>query len=199
MFGYIYETTNLINGKKYIGQKASKIFLAEEYLGSGVYLNKAVKKYGKENFKVRIIEKCNSREKLNEREVYWIDYYNAVESKEYYNLANGGYSTYYIGHPMSKEARNKISKCLTGRHLSKETRKRMSESHKGKEGPTKGKLAWNSGKQNCYSEETRKRMSESHKGKPAWNKGKSSWSKGKHLSEEHKRKISEAHKRRRQQ
>ena len=34
MYGYIYETTNLINGKKYIGKKASTKFL-EDYYGSG--------------------------------------------------------------------------------------------------------------------------------------------------------------------
>ena len=53
---------------------------------------------------------------------------------------------------------------------------------------------------NC-SEETKRKFSESHKGKSSWNKGKSSWnkgksswSKGKSLSEEHRRKISEANK-----
>lgn len=35
MYGYIYITTNLINGKRYIGQKKAKNFLAEGYLGSG--------------------------------------------------------------------------------------------------------------------------------------------------------------------
>ena len=90
MYGYIYETTNLINGKKYIGQKKSNIFLNENYLGSGKILNQAIKKYGKENFKVKLIEKCNSRDELNEREIYWISYYNAVNDKEYYNIGAGG-------------------------------------------------------------------------------------------------------------
>ena len=38
MFGYIYLTTNLINEKKYIGQKTSNKFLGESYLGSGKLL-----------------------------------------------------------------------------------------------------------------------------------------------------------------
>ena len=91
MFGYIYETTNLINGKKYIGKKTSKTFLAEEYLGSGIILKKAIEKYGKENFKVRTLEEINTNQKdLCDREIYWIDYYNAINSEEYYNIGAGG-------------------------------------------------------------------------------------------------------------
>ena len=90
MFGYIYETTNLINGKKYIGQKTSRVFLKEEYLGSGKGIKLAINKYGKENFKVRLIEECNTKEELDNREIYWIDYYNAVKDKNYYNISKGG-------------------------------------------------------------------------------------------------------------
>ena len=70
MYGYIYKTTNLINGKIYVGQKMSTVFLKEEYLGSGRYLNNAINKYGRENFKVELIEWCENSEILNEREKY---------------------------------------------------------------------------------------------------------------------------------
>ena len=53
-YGYIYKTTNLINGKIYIGQHKSNLF-DSQYKGSGVILRKAFAKYGKENFKVEII------------------------------------------------------------------------------------------------------------------------------------------------
>ena len=43
MYGYIYLTTNLINGKKYIGQHRSKEF-DKSYFGSGVVLLKALEK-----------------------------------------------------------------------------------------------------------------------------------------------------------
>lgn len=43
MYGYIYLTTNLINGKKYIGQHASPVFEPDRYIGSGVILWKAIK------------------------------------------------------------------------------------------------------------------------------------------------------------
>lgn len=90
MYGYIYITTNLINGKQYIGQKKSDIFLENKYLGSGCALSKSVDKYGHENFKVELIEKCNSQEELNAREYYWIKYYDAVNSRNFYNLREGG-------------------------------------------------------------------------------------------------------------
>jgi len=67
---YIYKTTNLINGKIYIG-KSEKHF-NPNYYGSGILLKKSVKKYGIENFSVELIEKCDSIEELNYREKYWI-------------------------------------------------------------------------------------------------------------------------------
>jgi len=90
----------------------------------------------------------------------------------------------------------------TGRILSDESRKRISDSNKGKS-------SWNKGKK--MSEEHRKKLSESHMGQPAWNKGLSGfpapigsfkrgsipWNKGKSLSDEHKRKLSVSGKKRR--
>ena len=84
---YIYLTTNLINGKKYIGQHYGTI--TDKYLGSGVALTRAVNKYGKENFKKEILE-IVKKEEINEKEKYYIDLYNAVFSDEFYNIAYGG-------------------------------------------------------------------------------------------------------------
>lgn len=91
MYGFIYETTNNINGMKYIGQKTyDKNGNWKTYLGSGIYLKRAVDKYGKENFRREILEECPSKETLDEREIYWIKYFDAVNSKNYYNIASGG-------------------------------------------------------------------------------------------------------------
>lgn len=89
MYGYIYLTTNLINNKKYIGQHKSPVF-DDKYKGSGKHLSRAIAKYGWDNFICEIIEPCDSIKELNDREEYWIAYYNAVESNEYYNIARGG-------------------------------------------------------------------------------------------------------------
>ena len=90
MFGYIYETTNLINGKKYIGKHKSSKF-DNIYFGSGIALKRALNKYGKENFKVIILEEINTNQKdLDNAEIKWIETTNAVKSKNYYNSSYGG-------------------------------------------------------------------------------------------------------------
>lgn len=91
MYGFIYITTNHINGKKYIGQKKyDKYNHWKTYLGSEILLSRAINKYGRENFSKEIIEECETRDKLNAREKYWIFYHDAVNSDKFYNLASGG-------------------------------------------------------------------------------------------------------------
>ena len=66
---YIYETENLINGKKYIGKRCTdRSVFNDYYLGSGINLNKAIEKYGKENFRKQILEICSSKKELSEKE-----------------------------------------------------------------------------------------------------------------------------------
>ena len=45
MYGYIYKTTNLINGKIYIGQHKSEEY-DSSYYGSGKLIRRAIEKYG---------------------------------------------------------------------------------------------------------------------------------------------------------
>lgn len=91
MYGYIYLTTNLINNKKYIGQHKASRF-SESYKGSGTRISKAFKKYGKQNFKVIMLESVEDVIQLNVRERYWIAYYDAVARNDFYNVASGGQS-----------------------------------------------------------------------------------------------------------
>lgn len=88
MYGYIYITENLVNGKKYIGQHRGNF--TGNYKGSGKLIRRAINKYGFDNFSVKILEECNSREELDQAEKKWILECNAVESDLYYNLAYGG-------------------------------------------------------------------------------------------------------------
>ena len=87
----IYKITNIINNKSYIGQSANieRRFKEHCYKGyrSRIMLDIAIKKYGKENFTFEVVEECEP-DKLNERETYWIKYYNTVESG--YNSSYGG-------------------------------------------------------------------------------------------------------------
>jgi len=93
MYGYIYMTTNLVNGKRYIGKHKSVEFVGNEYIGSGKLLKRDIKAHNynvRTDFKVELLEECDTLESLNEREIYWISYYDACNSKEFYNIHFGG-------------------------------------------------------------------------------------------------------------
>jgi hypothetical protein len=78
----VYCTTNIINGKKYIGSNSKS---DPKYLGSGVLLKKAIKKYGKENFKKIILNEVNDLQIMKELEEYWIEYFDAYNNPMFYN------------------------------------------------------------------------------------------------------------------
>ena len=59
----IYKTTNLINGKIYVGMHSTDN-LNDGYLGSGWILKQAIKKYGKENFKREVLLVLSNRKLL---------------------------------------------------------------------------------------------------------------------------------------
>lgn len=87
---YIYKTTNNINGKIYIGQRSyNGDILKDSYLGSGIALKHAVKKYGKLSFSKEILEIVD-RTTINDREIYWIDFYKARDKEIGYNIHEGG-------------------------------------------------------------------------------------------------------------
>jgi hypothetical protein len=161
----IYLTTNLTNGKKYIGLDMNN---DDNYFGSGVHIKMAIKKYGKKNFTKQILETCNSREELLLCEKKWIKDLNAVESKEFYNVHEGGIggdTTQYMSHSEIIEWKQNISKGKIGKTkgipLSEENKKGISEGLKryyenGGTAPLQGKIR---------DEETKRKISESNKGK----------------------------------
>lgn len=85
----IYETTNLINGKKYIG-KHSTDDINDDYLGSGNLLQMAIKKYGKENFKRETIAVFEDEDQAYRYEETLVNG-DIVNDENYYNLREGGY------------------------------------------------------------------------------------------------------------
>ena len=85
---FIYLTTNLITGEKYIGKHYGTE--DDSYLGSGIILKKAIVKYGKENFKRNILYISKNAEENNQKEKEFIKTFNAIEDKTFYNIAGGG-------------------------------------------------------------------------------------------------------------
>ena len=96
--GFIYLITNNVNNKKYVGQTIGSIqerwnqhLRATRDKGSR-HLYDAIKKYGYQSFSIQKIEEVPN-EQLNERECFWISYYDSF--KNGYNMTSGGEGGYY--------------------------------------------------------------------------------------------------------
>lgn len=127
----IYKTTNLLNGKFYIGMDSKN---DPNYFGSGAILKKSIKKNGIENFKKEIVEVCNDLEHLKERERFWIKELNCRERTDCYNIGEGGDGGDNITFNPNREAFiqkmqiiNSTQNGMTGRTHSETTHDRMKE------------------------------------------------------------------------
>jgi hypothetical protein len=104
MFGFIYEITNKVNGKKYIGKKQcvrkirrkplkgktrNRIDQKESdwktYTSSSKELNEDIQKYGKENFEFRILKVCGSKWELGYEEIKEQISRDVLRKDDYYN------------------------------------------------------------------------------------------------------------------
>lgn len=93
---------NKQNHKKYIGQSTNIERRKKEHLSNPSpysYFDKELKKIGENNFNFYILEECKPEE-LDQKEIYWIDYYNSYNNG--YNLCKGGQSYRGISNPLSK-------------------------------------------------------------------------------------------------
>lgn len=167
----IYIHINKINNKVYIGQTCQEPEKRWGTQGSNYkrnpYFWSAIQKYGWENFEHNILERNLSLEEANEREQYWIKYYNSTNRNKGYNSQSGGNN--YI---MSEEQKKKISNALIGKPFSEEHKKNLSEAEKRRV----GELSPFYGKH--HSDESKEKMRQAKLGT--------------HLTEIHKQHISEA-------
>ena len=174
IMAYVYQTTNLVNNKKYIGFCSKTPNKSLSYLGSGTLLLKAIDKYGRENFKKEILKEFDNENDARLFEERCINNVNAIANNEYYNLTKGGFggfSELAKERQRSLETRAKISEANKGRPVSDKTRKILSEK-------LKGTKPWNTGKER--SNETKEKLSKALKGKS--------------LTKEHRENISKSQK-----
>lgn len=120
--GLIYKYTSKTTKKSYIGKTIEDRFeirqsehrtCCKDTKDSHFY--RAKQKYGYEDFELEVVEKGIPLEKLDEREAFWIEYYNTFENG--YNATRGGDggNTYAKRtEEQMEETRKKISKALRG-------------------------------------------------------------------------------------
>lgn len=130
----VYKITNKITGKVYIGitnQGAGARYRHHWYearIGEPAPIHRSMAKYGEENFTLEIIDFADTYEELKEKEKYWIKQYDSMNRDKGYNLTEGGDGTF--GRMHSEETKDKIRQKATGRKVSEETKKKMSDSQK---------------------------------------------------------------------
>lgn len=182
---YIYQITNTINGKVYIGQtKNPKQRWSRHKSDARLSKNKghlyrAISKYGEYNFVFKILQEVESLKEADLIETLLILQHKSCDKNFGYNKAPGGQGKRVV----SDETRKKISesrkgKCtgedhyMWGRHHSEETKQKIRTSQLGNKHrlgfntseATKNKLSKiNIGK--IVSDETKKKMSKSMIGK----------------------------------
>jgi hypothetical protein len=166
-YNFVYKTTNIKNGKFYIGMHSTDN-LEDGYIGSGKRLWHSINYHGKENFKFEILEFFESREALVEREKQLVNE-DLLKDQMCMNLKPGGTGGWPI---LSNEVRKNISR--SGAYkinkkkdedllFKKYVNDRIRDSLKSlyKKGELNG-LDW-TGK--SHSAETKKKISNSHKGR----------------------------------
>ncbi len=130
---YFYRITNLVNNKKYLGIHKT-INLNDGYLGSGILIKNAIKKYGRENFKKEILIFCKSYEDLIFLEELIITK-EITENNNYYNLDTGGKNGEHSQQTKNKirESINNSEKFLKAKNEGKFiSRGNLGKTHKGK-------------------------------------------------------------------
>ena len=134
----VYQTTNLISGKKYIGSHSCHSF-DDAYFGSGKTLVADIKKLGKKSFKKEIIAICDDFESMRNLEKSLVDKF-WVNSEDTYNLRIGGCGSksaekhQNFGKNLSDLTKQKISIAKTGKKLDELHAQKVRKARLGKIG-----------------------------------------------------------------
>lgn len=134
----VYLITNIINNKQYVGQSTRSLEKRwSEHCCQGTTarsaIKSAIKKYGKENFTIAIIDQANNINDLNKKESFWIKELDSFGNG--YNLTSGG-----DNHEISDITRQKMSIIQKGRIKSKEEIAKIVKANTGSKRSNKTKL-----------------------------------------------------------
>jgi len=166
-FNFVYITTNLINGKQYVGEHSSNdlnYVKTKRYLGSGKILYNAIQKEGRENFKREILEFFATKQEAFDAQEKYIIQFNTLSPNGYNIDPKGGSRPTYSP---SKESKEKISKANTGRKLSEEHKEKLRKSSKGRIKSKEEREKLSKGATGrIKSKEEREKISNARRGKP---------------------------------
>lgn len=132
---YLYKISNALNDKIYIGQTIDpyKRWCAHKTKSKSIkptmYIHNAMSKYGIENFKFEIIASSKTQHDTNEAEKQLIKQYESLYYQNGYNLSIGGEAK--SGYKLSEETKRKISESEKGKIISDESKIRMSLARSG--------------------------------------------------------------------
>lgn len=130
----IYKHINKINNKIYIGitkEKSTRRWKSGFGYPHNTHLSSAIQKYGWDNFEHIVLFDHLTKEEAEEVEIELIAYHNATDRSIGYNIQKGG-NLSNIGRKFTEEHKQKISKALLGHKFSQETLDKMSKNRKGK-------------------------------------------------------------------
>jgi len=113
-FHFVYITTNLINKMQYVGDHSTNN-INDKYLGSGrPYFQRALKEYGKENFKREILEFFLTKQEAFDAQEKYIIQYNTLVPNGYNLSPKGGH---HCPNSWSEESKKKLSISKKGKRL----------------------------------------------------------------------------------
>lgn len=140
----VYVVVNILNGKMYVGSTERELkirwqkHLVKANEGSLCTLHKAIRKYGRDSFDIRLIEEYATREAMLQGEIEYIAYFNTYKSPYGYNDTIGGDGgNTNGGKKFSAEWKAKISKGKLGVQFTEEHRENLSKSHEGQIAPNR--------------------------------------------------------------
>jgi group I intron endonuclease len=149
MYGIIYCATCVKTGRRYIGKTTQglatrKVKHKHDSKYRDCYFYNAAKKYGWDSFEWKILDEAYDEVNLNTKEKYWVSFFDSTNHKKGYNIQKGGQGQIHSEETKMKIRETKLGKknpmfgkCgklhhAYGTHASEETRRKSSESHKGK-------------------------------------------------------------------
>jgi group I intron endonuclease len=173
---HVYLIQNTVNGKCYVGQHAGddlekywrhNVRAALAGRGNKLFLYRAIRKYGPENFTIRTIHVPTDVEDMTNAEIAYIKFFGTQNEELGYNITAGGPGRLGTTYAHTQEFKDAMSVRLKGKKRSKEWAKNISDSQRGKTLTPEHVAALKAGQKGCKkpprTEEHKRRLIESRR------------------------------------